>query len=1329
MLFIRWYIYFQGKFINRYMIGFRHFLNDLEFLYEAEDGNLTTVTSTQANSNMPPPNAPNGRYLIRSKSNGQVYEVKKFKDDKHELVDPSEKTTRTTKPPTPKEDGTISKRGRKSRRDIAEEKRKSLITAPMDADVRAEIRSRLEDSIKDSGLEVIYRKVLGRTFVLGKNPKTGDLIVYDWDGKTYAWDEFFQVQKDRRKEIDKLNRVHKTDLYLDGLYKETDAEIRSMTLSQEPKFKLMTDSNDVRYKLTRSFPVVQNSQGEDIISDGRFKGYRLQDMINRAGRMVSGTAYNWNPETGQTEKIEIGTGTKEQKFRVRHEPYVTTNEAGSFHIVLPEGDKATNAKLRTLAKTMKSLKPGAEKDSKSWTFEGTDFDRVQEVVQAFSMSETASAVVESMMESRREVARQEMEKDYGSISTNSIEGMRGVDEGGREFFAHQKKAIGFLTERGYGQGKLVGMGTGTGKANTLDTKILTPNGWTTMRDVYIGQEIMCPDGSTSNIIAIHPQGKKDVYKITFSDGSSAKCCEEHLWDTMSWNDRRNNSRGLRRKYSTKTTKEISQTIHHIGGQKNHNIPMVEKINFNNEELFIHPYIMGFLLGDGGITRTTTFTTGDDFCANKIASYLPDCYKVNNNKTKYDFSIVSDEGSNLITTKIKNMEVNCKSENKFIPEEYKFTTYENRLLLLQGLMDADGTVDNRGYHCSYSTSSEKLKSDVVELVQSLGGIATVTTKIPYYINVDGDKVVCLKNYIVTININDCPFLLPRKVNLLKPKTKYSPKRYITSIEYVSFEECQCITINHPDHRYIIDDYIVTHNSGVAIGQFMTWKNDGTLEKDGKNGKALFVVPASLKGNIPGDMLNFLKDAKSLKGSYEVVSYGMFAKDPNKWSKYGAIFFDEAQAIKNPDTDAAQAAFSFDHPRKVPMTASILEKNPLDMFMMIEMSRGRALNKEELNAKRKVFEKNFCEKVGTKVVGLKEDPATIGAFAKYAKANTVFIQKTEVEEMPLPTATPPSDQTVSISMTGEIRKKYEELSEPIRDTMKRMAEKFESGDLTTKDLNQEKSRVMADLQKLRRFSNHPDEFVEGAENPKVEYFKNYVREKLTQSNSAKVISFTDNPDLAVKTGKQTSLEFPEKRHVVGLAGEIIVFQNGEQVESYRPSSKYKTKDGDKVPKDEWQVHILSTLKDKGDVATMNLTKAYTTGHNLQNFNSVINLDRDTWNARSMEQREARAWRTGQKGHVDIQVVDLVLDDGSSINEIEKFSQRIEDKVFNQVVDAIKTADIQDEEQRVDIEALIKNKEALEWNLMPSISNRSKVKELTPYVALNKNQQDSFIKGVTL
>ena len=138
---------------------------------------------------------------------------------------------------------------------------------------------------------------------------------------------------------------------------------------------------------------------------------------------------------------------------------------------------------------------------------------------------------------------------------------------------------------------------GTGKAQPLWSKVLTPAGWKLMGDIYVGDEVITGDGSVTKVTGVFPQGKKPIFKVQMSDGATTHCCDEHLWLTKTQNDR-----DYGRDWSVRPLKEIRETLYlhknHGRKDRNHSIPMVGPVQFCEQELPMHPYLLGVILGDG-----------------------------------------------------------------------------------------------------------------------------------------------------------------------------------------------------------------------------------------------------------------------------------------------------------------------------------------------------------------------------------------------------------------------------------------------------------------------------------------------------------------------------------------------------------------------------------------------------------------------------------------------------------------------------------------------------------------------------------------------------------
>lgn len=363
----------------------------------------------------------------------------------------------------------------------------------------------------------------------------------------------------------------------------------------------------------------------------------------------------------------------------------------------------------------------------------------------------------------------------------------------------------------------ISMPPGTGKAQPLYSKVLTPQGFIPMGDVKVGNKVIAGNGEIANVIGVYPQGEKDIYEITLDDGSKCRCSDEHLWTVQDRNDRTYEGKTGIHRQRTITLSEIKDKITVEKGKRlNYSIDYVQSIDFKEKKLLLHPYVIGALLGDGGLSAgSVRFSTADVEIVDKINAFLPVGYRLKY-ISNYDYVVVGHEGNN---SKCGSRVVNAlkeyglfgkKSSNKFIPIDYQYASKEQRLWLLRGLLDTDGSCGKCGIE--YTTSSDELARNVKDLVHSLGGYVSETVRKSGYKKC-GKYIECKPSHRLTIQFfkeSEAVFELSRHKNTYSPK-RSNVKRFIKKIEYIGKEECQCIMIDDLCHLYITDDYIITHNT--------------------------------------------------------------------------------------------------------------------------------------------------------------------------------------------------------------------------------------------------------------------------------------------------------------------------------------------------------------------------------------------------------------------------------------------------------------------------------------------------------------------------------------
>ena len=358
---------------------------------------------------------------------------------------------------------------------------------------------------------------------------------------------------------------------------------------------------------------------------------------------------------------------------------------------------------------------------------------------------------------------------------------------------------------------------GMGKELKNSSLIYTPNGFTTIGQIKLGDSILGSDGYSYNVIGVFPQGRKDVYRVHFDDGTYVDAGLEHQWEIST-----RKSRKTKEKSSVvMTTKDLMVDTILPGNRKNYAIRYCKPLHFTEQPITMHPYLLGFLIGDGCFKNTGIgfFNTEKDLIS-KIQTMLPDNVHITSS-TENDYRISRKSAKtkvNPIFKQIYDLGLhNCHSFEKFIPKNYLYNTIEIRTQVLQGLVDTDGFIATNGKNAiEYSTTSHQLCLDIVELVRGLGGKCTYKEKQGAY-RKDGGRIVTRKYYRMYLSLPS--EIMP--VTSKKHLSKYNPnkrfdKKYITKIEKMDYQdEMTCISVDAPDCLYITDGHTLTHNTSAVV----------------------------------------------------------------------------------------------------------------------------------------------------------------------------------------------------------------------------------------------------------------------------------------------------------------------------------------------------------------------------------------------------------------------------------------------------------------------------------------------------------------------------------
>lgn len=381
---------------------------------------------------------------------------------------------------------------------------------------------------------------------------------------------------------------------------------------------------------------------------------------------------------------------------------------------------------------------------------------------------------------------------------------------------------------------------GLGKDINIETPVLTPNGWKKAKDIKVGDYLIGQDGNPTEVLNVFPQGILDKYEIIFNDNTKTNCGIDHLWQVS----KTMNKKTREPKWEVLSLKEmLNDGIVRKYGNKiksKWKIPLTKPVNFKEQKHIIDPYILGALIGDGYICGSEVEFIEDinnDFISEKIKTLVSN--KINfsdcttKNQTCRHFRFLKNTKQNIYKREILRMGLNVKSGEKFIPKEYLFDSINNRIELLHGLMDTDGT-SQAGNRINFCTTSKLLVNNIIELIQSLGGMAWYHMydrrgRIRKYRS--KEYITKSVDYVITICLNDiCPFSLPRKAKNWRP-TKFN--KYIVDVKKLNPAESVCFTVDNKKGLFLLENYIVTHNTSIYKENKVNYSDSDSSKFSKKN----------------------------------------------------------------------------------------------------------------------------------------------------------------------------------------------------------------------------------------------------------------------------------------------------------------------------------------------------------------------------------------------------------------------------------------------------------------------------------------------------------------
>lgn len=329
----------------------------------------------------------------------------------------------------------------------------------------------------------------------------------------------------------------------------------------------------------------------------------------------------------------------------------------------------------------------------------------------------------------------------------------------------------------------------------LWSKILTPNGFINMGDIEVGMQVCGTNGTIQTVEGIFEKGEKELIEVTFSEGRKVECSWDHLWSvTTSWGSKKTlTTFQLQEEYKTKQPDSSYRYKFFT--------PRTPVELVNTQTLPLDPYLVGILLGDGSLSDSGSIELSlgknKEHILSKIV--LPKGIKTNvvyyadKNAFRVKINGKTDTGMTIRDFLDLIGLRNADSYTKYIPKNYLCSSIIQRKALLQGMVDTDGHINTRG-RFEFSTVNPRLAEDFIFLARSLG--------------------YSLHNNVISRKDGDGSYSKKDIFRIVELKgDKYGNK--IVDIKSTGrFTEMRCIKVSNPDHLYITDNFITTHNTTTA-----------------------------------------------------------------------------------------------------------------------------------------------------------------------------------------------------------------------------------------------------------------------------------------------------------------------------------------------------------------------------------------------------------------------------------------------------------------------------------------------------------------------------------
>lgn len=335
------------------------------------------------------------------------------------------------------------------------------------------------------------------------------------------------------------------------------------------------------------------------------------------------------------------------------------------------------------------------------------------------------------------------------------------------------------------------------KGLAIDTRIPTPSGWTTMEELQKGHKVFDKDGKVTTVTAVSEIKHLPCFRVTFSNGSSVICDDEHRWLA-----RKGGTNAWRQPYREMTVNEMYEAKE---DGLSVTVPVQGALELPEADLPLDPYILGYWLGDG-TSRGAQFTCSKEDLPHVMKTIENAGFNVGNIRTDTRSQAVTVGAINGMRQKLIDLKL---LSNKHVPDVYMRASIEQRKSLLAGLIDSDGHCEKERGRASFCTTNHRLRDAVFELVCSLGESPCKRDFLAILHENGETKKFPASQIEWTPSFN--PFRLARKAANYRGR-KISKYLGVKSIEKIESVPTKCIAVDSPSRTYLCgENMAVTHNT--------------------------------------------------------------------------------------------------------------------------------------------------------------------------------------------------------------------------------------------------------------------------------------------------------------------------------------------------------------------------------------------------------------------------------------------------------------------------------------------------------------------------------------